>query len=83
LLRLGESKRALVIMQERQINNNALYLHVLWSPAARTLRALPEFKTFTQKTQLVDLWERYGAPDACRRVAAGDYDCAIETAATR
>jgi hypothetical protein len=75
LLLLGESKQALTAMQQRLTNNNALFFHLLWNPAARTTRALPEFKAFTQKTGLVGLWDRYGPPDVCRRVAPGDYKC--------
>jgi len=75
LLLLGETKHALLVMQTRSINNNALFFHLLWSPGQRALRASPEFKTFTQKSGLVELWDRFGPPDACRRVALGDYAC--------
>ena len=75
LLRLGESTRALNALQQRSANNNALFMHVIWSPAQRSTRALPEFKTFTQTVGLTQLWDRYGAPDVCKRLAPGDYAC--------
>lgn len=81
LLRLGEYKAAMTIMQERQTNNNALFFHVLWSPGARPLRALPEFEVFIKKSGLTDLWDKYGTPDACRQLSPGHYNCAINAPA--
>jgi hypothetical protein len=75
LLLLGENERALELGAVES-NNNAVYFHFIWSPSGRALRTMPAFKAFAVKTGLVDLWDRYGAPDACRHVARGDYDCA-------
>jgi TolB-like protein/Tfp pilus assembly protein PilF len=75
LLRLGEPRRALAVLQHGLSNNSALFFHVLWSPAERATRALPEFKDLMLKIGMVDLWDRYGPPDACRRQAAGKYVC--------
>jgi len=76
LLLLGENERALAQGTPDAAGNNAVYFHFFWSPAGRTVRAMPAFKAFIARIGLVDLWDRYGAPDACRRVARGDYDCA-------
>jgi TolB-like protein len=74
-LQLGESTRALNALEQLVVNNNALVMHVIWSPAQRTMRSSPEFKTFTHQIGLDDLWDRYGAPDLCKRVTAGGYSC--------
>jgi hypothetical protein len=75
LLMLGESRRALGILTDLPKHNRGLTYFQLWLPKARELRALPEFKTFTRKIGLVELWDKHGAPDLCRRVAAGEYAC--------
>jgi TolB-like protein/Tfp pilus assembly protein PilF len=75
LLLLGEAKRTLILLQQRQTNNEAFYLHIFWNPAERATRALPEFKAFTHSKGLVQLWDRYGPPDLCHRVVPGDYAC--------
>jgi len=75
LLLLGEAQRTLALLQEHGTNNEALYLHIFWNPAVRAARALPEFKTFTQKKGLVDLWDHYGPPDLCHKNTGGDYVC--------
>jgi hypothetical protein len=53
----------------------------MWSPLGRSLRALPEFADFSRRIGWTAFWDKYGAPDACRRVAIGNYDCGIEVAA--
>jgi TolB-like protein len=81
LLLLGENSRAVALLAQGPSSNDSLFLHLVWSPSERTLRALPEFKTYTQKSGLAGLWDRFGEPDACRRIAPGDYDCAVAAAA--
>ena len=75
LLLLGEYRRALELFQRDRVNNSPLFFFLLWSPAARAARALPEFKTFARKNGFLDLWDRYGPPDGYRKNAAGDYVC--------
>ena len=75
LLLLGEPRRALVLLEQRSTNNEAMYLHWFWNPAETAARSLPEFKAFAAKKGLVALWDRYGPPDLCHRVAPGDYAC--------
>jgi TolB-like protein len=83
LLMLGENSRAVALLAQGPSSNDALFLHFVWSPSERSLRALPEFKTYTRKSGLAELWDRFGEPDACRRLAPGDYDCTVEAASTR
>lgn len=80
LLMLGENSRAVALLAQGPSSNDALFLHFVWSPSERSLRALPEFKTYTRKSGLAELWDRFGEPDACRRLAPGDYDCTVEAA---
>ncbi len=75
LLLLGEYQRALKLFRRKRTNNSPLFFFLLWSPAARTARALPEFIAFARENGMVELWDRYGAPDLCRKNAAGDYVC--------
>ena len=75
LLLLGENDRALAMISRKASSNDALYFHFLWSPKGRTIRAMPEFAAFIKKSGLVDLWDKYGPPDLCRRQGAGDYVC--------
>ena len=81
LLRLGDYAQAIALITERVSTNIATFFHIFWSPSGRAVRAIPAFKAFVEKTGLTALWDKYGAPDACRRVAIGNYDCASETAA--
>jgi hypothetical protein len=47
----------------------------MWSPYGRSVRALPEFPEFAREIGFADVWEKYGPPDDCRRVAPRDYTC--------
>ena len=75
LLLMGEYDRALALIARRVSSNDAVYFHFLWSPQGRAIRAKPEFAAFIKKSGLTDLWDKYGAPDACRREGAGEYVC--------
>lgn len=75
LLLLDEHDRALAMISRNASSNDALFFHVLWSPAGRSVRATPEFMTFVKKLGLVDLWDKYGEPDVCHRRAPSDYVC--------
>jgi len=74
LLLLQEWSRALAVLGTHTANNSR-YMHMIWSPQLRPLRALPEFQPFTRKAGLVELWDQYGPPDVCRRTETGDYIC--------
>jgi hypothetical protein len=36
---------------------------------------LPEFPAFVREMGFVELWDKYGAPDDCRRTAPERYVC--------
>lgn len=75
LLLLGEDRRALAIAAQGHTTNDAVYLHILWSPAARKSRSTPEFQAVLKRLGLAALWDRYGAPDVCRLQTPGMYAC--------
>ncbi len=73
LLLLGEYQRALKLFRRKRTNNSPLFFFLLWSPAARAARMLPEFATFARENGMVELWDRHGPPDGCRKSAGGEY----------
>jgi hypothetical protein len=75
LMRMDEPARAVAIIQNGITSNDAVFLSLMWSPYGRNVRALPEFPEFARKIGFADVWEKYGAPDDCRRVAPRDYIC--------
>jgi TolB-like protein len=75
LVRMGEPARALAVVSSSPTSNDALFLSLLWSPYGHDARVLPEFPAFARRIGLVDLWDRYGAPDFCQRQPAGEYAC--------
>lgn len=75
LLLLGEPARALEVAQAGPTRNDALFFARLWAPSGDAARRLPQFAEFARKTSLADLWDEYGPPDSCHRVAPGDYVC--------
>ena len=76
LLLMHEDRRVLALLSQYGSSNGAWYYHLMWSPLGRSLRAMPEFAAFARNVGWTKLWDKYGAPDACRRVAPGNYDCA-------
>jgi len=76
LLLMHEDRRVLALLSQYGSSNGAWYYHLMWSPLGRSLRAMPEFAAFARHVGWTKLWDKYGAPDACRRVAPGNYDCA-------
>lgn len=81
LVRLGEPGRALTLAQRGPTNNDTTLFGLLWTPFGRPVRTAPEFAEFLRKSELPALWDKYGAPAMCRKLAAGEYDCTIDAAA--
>ena len=75
LMRMGLPARALEAMAPGPVTDEAGLFVYLWGPDGRDTRRLPEFAQFLRKSGLADLWDSYGAPDACHKNAAGDYFC--------
>ena len=72
LLMLGEHARALELSQA---SVDTLFLSWLWSTQGAAARKLPQFPEFTRRMGLVEVWEKYGPPDACKRKGPDDYVC--------
>jgi TolB-like protein/Tfp pilus assembly protein PilF len=75
LLMLGEPARALAVAQDAVTTNDALFFVQLWSLEGRAARRLPQFVEFARRTHLAEYWDKFGAPDGCRRESTGDYVC--------
>ncbi len=75
LLILGKPERALSAVLKLPDIDNSDFFARLWSRNGTQARALPEFPAFLQKMGLVELWDKYGAPDICRKKDKGDYVC--------
>ena len=75
LERLGEPERALAAMLAAPSDNEGALRWRIWMPAGAAVRALPGFAEYARQVGLIDVWEKYGPPDACRRIAPRDYVC--------
>ncbi|HEY6985907.1 MAG TPA: hypothetical protein VH375_07480 [Rhodanobacteraceae bacterium] len=75
LVRMGEPARALAAMRNATTSNDFFVMPMLWSPMGDSARMLPEFPAFVRDIGLTEVWNKYGAPDRCRRDASGEYVC--------
>ena len=75
LAKLGEPARALDLVLSLPTGDSSDFFALLWSPAGKPMRALPEFPAFLQRKGFVELWDKYGAPDGCRKLDNGEYRC--------
>ena len=75
LMRLGRPGEALEVLARGPTANDGLPLPTLWLSFGRDARTLPGFSDAARRIGLVDVWEREGAPDMCRRVEPGKYTC--------
>jgi tetratricopeptide (TPR) repeat protein len=75
LLQIGQPKQALNVIEQGRTRDDAGLFMNFWGIWGKDARRLPEFAEFARKVGYADLWERYGAPDACRRAAPRDYTC--------
>lgn len=76
LVSIGDVERGLEVVADHPATNEALFLgEVLgtrWYPDVWTSPVLP---AFLRKTGTADYWDRFGAPEHCRKDANGDYRC--------
>jgi len=75
LFKVGQPQRALALPTKSRVTDSSDFFTLMWSPAGKSLRALPEFPAFLKEMGFIALWDKYGAPDNCRRVAPGNYLC--------
>ncbi len=75
LLRTGQPQRALSVIEQGPTSDDAGLFMNFWGMWGKEALRLPEFAEFARKVGFADLWDRYGAPDACRRAGPRDYRC--------
>jgi TolB-like protein len=75
LLQLGEGAQAMELERTRVKVDNSDFLAYVFSPAGASVRALPEFPAYLRAKGFPALWDKYGAPDMCRKDASGGYRC--------
>lgn len=75
LVQLGQGAQALELERTRVKVDNSDFMAYLFSPAGKTLRALPDFPAYLRAKGFPALWDRYGAPDVCRKTESGDWVC--------
>jgi TolB-like protein/Tfp pilus assembly protein PilF len=75
LAQLGHGADAMELERTRVNNDNSDFLALLFSPAGKPLRELPEFPAYLSAKGFPALWDKYGAPDMCRKLADGSYAC--------
>ena len=75
LAQLGQGAQALALERTRVKVDNSDFLAYLFSPTGRPLRQLREFPAYMRAKGFPALWDKYGAPDLCRKDTAGEYVC--------
>jgi TolB-like protein/Tfp pilus assembly protein PilF len=75
LAQLGRGADAMELERTRVNNDNSDFLALLFSSAGKPLRELHEFPAYLRAKGFPALWDKYGAPDMCRKVGDGDYVC--------
>lgn len=74
-MRLHDPERALATIEPGPTSDEATLFLRLWGPIGRETRRAPGFGALARKIGLAALWDRYGAPDACRTGGDGEYVC--------
>ncbi|NGP54127.1 hypothetical protein [Thioalkalivibrio sp. XN8] len=76
LVAMGEAERGLEVFADYPSNNDSMFLgEVLGTHFYPNAWASPAFPAFLRKTGIADYWDRFGAPERCRKDADGDYRC--------
>lgn len=75
LAELGEGALALDVERTRVVVDNSDFMAFLFLPSGKSIRELPMFPEYLRAKGLPALWDKYGAPDRCQRIAPGDYRC--------
>ena len=75
LIHTGEPARAFALLQDKPTNNDSLVMGELFGPPLAEARRAPEFAVFVRRMGLAAHWDAFGAPEPCRKNAAGDYAC--------
>ena len=75
LVQLGQGAQAMELERTRVKVDNSDFMAHLFSPSGTSVRQLPEFAAYLRAKGFPALWDKYGAPDMCRKDQTGDYRC--------
>jgi TolB-like protein len=76
MLCTGERERAFEVIERGPTSNDALFMPGLFrAKDFPGVRDSPRFLDLAARIGLTGLWDRYGAPDACRKAADGAWRC--------
>jgi TolB-like protein/tetratricopeptide (TPR) repeat protein len=76
LVSMGEIERGLAVFAGHPTINDALFLgEVMDRRSYPDVWTSPAFPAFLRKTGIADYWDRFGAPEQCRKAGDGDYRC--------
>ena len=75
LAQLGTGAQAMELERTRVKVDNTDFMAYLFSPSGKSMRALPEFPGYIRAKEFPALWDKYGAPDMCRKTGNDDWAC--------
>jgi TolB-like protein/Tfp pilus assembly protein PilF len=75
LAQLGQGAKALELDRTLAKVDNSDFMVYLFSPAGKSLRALPQFPGYLRAKGFPALWDKYGAPDMCKKNGPVEYAC--------
>jgi TolB-like protein len=71
----GETDRAMEALKRLSDRAATMWVSDLWLPELAALRRHADFVPYLREAGLLALWEAQGAPERCRRDAAGAWRC--------
>ncbi len=74
-LRLGAYQRALEVASLGPTDNDSLVMSELMGVDMAESRRIPAFAEYLRRSGIAALWDQRGAPDHCRKLDSGDYQC--------
>ena len=74
LIRIGNADRGLTVVQDKPTSNDAAFFSEMFHRHSE-IPGVAAFPEFARRTGLAGLWDKFGAPDHCRKNAKGDYVC--------
>jgi TolB-like protein/Tfp pilus assembly protein PilF len=76
LVAIGEAERGLALFADHPTTNDALFLgEVMGTRFYPVAWASPAFPAFLRQAGIAPYWDRFGAPEHCRKDGDGDYRC--------
>ena len=75
LIMFRRPTEALELLAQGPTRNDLFAFPLLWGPEGHEARHLASFPDFCRRVGWVDLWEREGPPDLCRRVEPLTFVC--------